>query len=578
MGDLANRQLWIRSRDKQTLESRQQQQPTDASGATGNLNFLNVSTILKAARAIAQEKDLHQLLDRLMKIAMESSGAERGILILKHHQEWQIAAAGQMQDEEIAILQPLPLRTGELLSANVVNYVAAKQAPLILDCASLDKKFLADPYIQEKQPLSILCLPILAAGELVGILYLENNLTSGAFSEDRLNILHMLANQLVDSIGQAQQQQNGLLSSYQYQAGGSLPSRSPNYAIRQADNDLYESLTVGEQCYVLDALQVGKSSLQVRVMKRLEAQGFRCVAIDVSEISRRRSSLDQWCAGFAYLLLKNFQLLDCLNHLPNWWQTHRSQSPVQRLELLFAEILPREIPQRKVIFIDSIDTMLAPGKELGSVFELLQSYANKQINGFTDRDLTFALLGIAVPFQLIQKRGQTSLNGQVFRLGNLDLENAIPLLQGLKGKFSSPEGVLEAVFEWTGGQPFLTQKLCQIIRDTPIPFSRSGEIDWIEQLVRKQILKNWESRDEPPHFQLIRDRILSDSQRAVPLLQEYRKILEIGKIPATEQLEHIELLLSGLAIKRHDNLMANNRIYTEVFNLAWVEQQLLRLR
>ena len=434
--------------------------------------------------------------------------------------------------------------------------MAAKQSPLILDCASLDKRFVADPYIQKQQPLSVLCLPIRVEGELVGLLYLENNLTSGAFSEDRLNILNMLANQLVDSIGQAQQQQEELLSGSQYQAGGSLPSHSANYVIRQIDNDLYESLIAGEQCYVLDALQVGKSSLRVRVMKRLDAQGFRCVAIDASDISRRRSSLDQWCAGFAYLLLKNFQLLDCLNHLPSWWQTHLSCSPVQRLERLFEEILLREIPQKKVIFIDGIESMLAPGKELGAVFDLLQSYASQQGNGLSDRTLTFALLGIAVPSHLIQQQGQIALNGQIFRLGNLDLEQATPLMQGLMGKVCNPSEVLEAIFDWTGGQPFLTQNLCQVIRDTPLPLARSGENGWIEQLVRKEILKNW----------------------AVSRLQEYRKILELGKIPATEQPEHIELLLAGLVIRQHNHLMANNRIYTEVFNLAWVEQQLLRLR
>ena len=127
---------------------------------------------------------------------------------------------------------------------------------------------------------------------------------------------------------------------------------------------------------------------------------------------------------------------------------------------------------------------------------------------------------------------------------------------------------------WTGGQPFLSQKICQIIRNSDETIPVNGEKEWIENLVRKNIINNWESQDEPEHLRTIRDRILSLGDNTISVLLEYQEILEQGKIPAAQTIEHTELLLSGLVIKNNEMLEVSNLIYKTIFNLDWINKTL----
>ncbi|QZZ20988.1 hypothetical protein J5X98_00265 [Leptothermofonsia sichuanensis E412] len=166
----------------------------------------------------------------------------------------------------------------------------------------------------------------------------------------------------------------------------------------------------------------------------------------------------------------------------------------------------------------------------------------------------------------------------------LTLYEAQPLLQELPDQISHSQAVLQEVLTWTGGQPFLTQKVCKLIRHAAAPIPTNQEATWIENLVRSQMIDNWESQDEPEHLRTIRDRLLRDSQQAVLLLRLYQEILQTGAVAVCDQLEQKELLLSGLVVKRsspnnpaHPVLVVSNRIYQTVFNLSWVQQQLAAL-
>lgn len=149
-----------------------------------------------------------------------------------------------------------------------------------------------------------------------------------------------------------------------------------------------------------------------------------------------------------------------------------------------------------------------------------------------------------------------------------------------------PKLVLREILRWTAGQPFLTQKLCQLVvqRQWEKP-----EKEWrqstpkeeqilVEQIVHSQVIEQWESRDEPEHLKTIRDRILRNEKQAGLLLGLYQQILELGLVPGDDSPEQVELLLSGIAVRRGGSLKANNRIYQEVFDRHWVDRQLAKLR
>jgi hypothetical protein len=200
--------------------------------------------------------------------------------------------------------------------------------------------------------------------------------------------------------------------------------------------------------------------------------------------------------------------------------------------------------------------------------------------------LAFALLGVATPSDLIQDKGRTPFNiGRAIELEGFQLQEAQPLALGLAKKAKLPEKVLQAVLDWTGGQPFLTQKVCRLILCAESPILEGSEVEWVEQLVRSHIIEHWESQDEPEHLRTIRDRILYSSQRKNQLLQLYRQILTPpippllrggaggGGVKATNQPEQMELRLTGLVVKQQGKLKVYNPIYASVFNQSWVDSQ-----
>ena len=181
------------------------------------------------------------------------------------------------------------------------------------------------------------------------------------------------------------------------------------------------------------------------------------------------------------------------------------------------------------------------------------------------------VVGVAAPAELIADRKRTPFNiGQPIELSGFQPHEAQPLSQGLSEKVENPQTVLNEVLYWTGGQPFLTQKLCQMIRETSDAIPINTEAEWVENLVRTHILDHWESQDEPQHLRTIRDRIL-ESVRSSQLLALYQQILKQGEIETTGSEEERELLLSGIVVKQLGQMKVYNRIYRTVFDADWVE-------
>jgi predicted ATPase/serine phosphatase RsbU (regulator of sigma subunit)/tRNA A-37 threonylcarbamoyl transferase component Bud32 len=171
-----------------------------STGRTGRL--LDFSTVMKAAQAISGEIVLDKLLAKLMDLAIENAGAQKGFLILSQNGQLLIEAEGEV-DGEVRVLQSTPVGTSPNLPEAIINYVARTQENVVLNDAAREGIFTTDPYITANRPKSVLCAPILDRGQLTGIFYLENNLTAGAFTPARLEVVRILSSQAAISIENA---------------------------------------------------------------------------------------------------------------------------------------------------------------------------------------------------------------------------------------------------------------------------------------------------------------------------------------------------------------------------------------
>ncbi|MBW4576210.1 MAG: AAA family ATPase [Aphanothece sp. CMT-3BRIN-NPC111] len=179
---------------------------TTTSNTGSDAEALDLITVIKASQALAGEIVLEKLLKKLMKIVIENAGAQKGFLILNKEDSLAIEAEGAVGEGDVTILQSIPVDSVDvstqlpLLSAAIINYVVHSQENVVLNDATHEGQFTSDPYIVATQPKSILCTPLLNQAKLIGILYLENNLTMGAFIPERVEILKLLSSQIAISI------------------------------------------------------------------------------------------------------------------------------------------------------------------------------------------------------------------------------------------------------------------------------------------------------------------------------------------------------------------------------------------
>jgi Leucine-rich repeat (LRR) protein len=349
------------------------------------------------------------------------------------------------------------------------------------------------------------------------------------------------------------------------QVGGTLNPRQHLYVERSEDKTFLRLLLGREYVNVLTSRQMGKSSLMMRTVHQLDQQGVRWVAIDLASELGSPPDLDAYYIGLLSKVVRSLRLkLD----LKAWWGARDTDTINQRLLSFFREVVGTEVAEPVVIFLDEIDsTLKLPYTD--DLFTAIRGMYNERPIVEAYRRITFCLLGVATPNELIKNRRTTAYNvGTTLELRDFDkdLDDLSPLEAALSPDAEQGRYLLDRVLYWTGGQPYLTQKFCAEIVE-----KRIGDTEHVDGLV-KRTFDTLDHASNDVHFQQIlrflKER-LSDEAATIGL---YARILRDGQVPDRATLPHAELKLSGLVKRdRNGKLLVRNPIYERLFDDVWVE-------
>jgi hypothetical protein len=354
-----------------------------------------------------------------------------------------------------------------------------------------------------------------------------------------------------------------------FQAGGALPLNAV-YVERPADEALFQATMRAEYCNVLTPRQMGKSSLMVRTAERLKVASICTATIDLTEIGIEVNT-EEWYFGLISCLKQRLTL--AVNE-QSWWNEHSQKGAVQRFSDFLRDVVLTEMVHPVVIFIDEIDSTLSlPFAD--DFFATIRAAYNARASEPIYKRLTFVLLGVARPADLIKNRSRTPYNvGQSIDLTDFTPKEAKVLLPGLTtASTAQGEAILTRVLYWTGGHPYLTQRVCAEIAATPTGQWSDEEID----IVVKHLFVSDEARKES-NLQYINDRVRESRDRE-KLLRLYCQVLS-AKSVVDEQRDSVksQLKLIGLLkVTPQGTLVIRNRIYEAVFNAQWVKANLPKL-
>ena len=338
-----------------------------------------------------------------------------------------------------------------------------------------------------------------------------------------------------------------------------------SYVERSADRELYEALSSAEYAYVLNARQMGKSSLAVRTIEHLKADGISTVFIDLTRIGSATVSPEQWYAGLLMDLARGLVLRQAAT---KFFASAAQTGPSHRFFTFIQEVVLAETRGSIVVLIDEIDATRSLSFAADEFFAGIRELYNGRASNPELKRLSFCLMGAALPGDLMQDTRLTPFNvGKRIELKDFTLQEASVLAAGLPGDGTK---TLERVMHWTSGHPFLTQTICSEIARTAAP---------VDEAVQRLYLDK-RMRETDSNLADVGNRILgrgdpnaTDESRSstLTLLGSMRgKGIEDDEAnPAVARLK-----MSGVARLKDGRLFLRNRIYETVFDRAWVTENM----
>lgn len=356
-----------------------------------------------------------------------------------------------------------------------------------------------------------------------------------------------------------------------YVAGGPVAPDRRCYITRATDLELLERVVAGEYCHVIAPRFSGKSSLVARAVSQLRAGGALAAVVDLSQLGSRDGStaVGRWYYGLAYRVMRDLRIkLD----LQSWWQDRLPLPPAQRLGEFFWEIVIGATRAPVTVFLDEIDSVeqLEYATEL---FSIVRACHDARAGEPEYQRLTFVLLGAALPGGKAERAGIAAAEiGVRLELPDFRFDEARPLAEGLEMPTGEAERALYRILYWTGGHPYLTQKLCQAVARNAARIDSDAAVD---RLVAARFFARNAVVSETSMSRVL-DGLDRAGKLARPALRLYRRIRR-GRRPRYEvgNPEHELLRVCGLAkLNGERRLVVRNRIYAEVFTHRWSREAL----